>query len=69
MRAKVQQTTSARPNSVHKSGATKGKFMVSRSDSRKIAALHKEIDAIHIADSLYWKQGAGATTAERADYQ
>jgi hypothetical protein len=35
----------------------------------KIAALTVEMDAIHFANSLYWKQGHSQTVAARADYQ
>jgi hypothetical protein len=35
----------------------------------KIAALTVEMDAIHFANSLYWKQGHSQTVAARAEYQ
>ena len=35
----------------------------------KIAALHEEMDAIHVANSLYWKQGEAFTVEARAEYQ
>jgi|ERR1700722_5209439 len=35
----------------------------------KIAALTVEMDAIHFANSLYWKQGYSQTVAARAEYQ
>ena len=41
-------------------------------DSRtaaRIAALNEEMDAIHYANSLYWKQGKSQTLAAKAEYQ
>jgi hypothetical protein len=35
----------------------------------KIAALTVEMNAIHFANSLYWKQGHSQTVAARAEYQ
>jgi hypothetical protein len=35
----------------------------------KMAALSVEMDAIHFANSLYWKQGHSQTVAARAEYQ
>jgi hypothetical protein len=35
----------------------------------KIAALTAEMDAIHFANSLYWKQGHSQTVAARVEYQ
>ncbi len=45
--------------------------MVSRSsaDSRTVVAFHEEIDAIHLANSVYWKQGAAVTGTARKEYQ
>jgi len=45
--------------------------MVSRlsNDDRTVAALHKEIDEIHLANALYWKQGTAVTVAARKEYQ
>jgi hypothetical protein len=35
----------------------------------RIASLSKETDAIHHANSLYWKQGQSQTLAAKAEYQ
>jgi hypothetical protein len=35
----------------------------------KIAVLHEKMDAIHYANSLYWKHGNEQTKAARAQYQ
>jgi uncharacterized membrane protein len=43
--------------------------MVPRLNSKTVAALHREVDAIHLANSLYWKQGTLATVAAREKYQ
>lgn len=38
--------------------------------SARIAALHEEMDAIHLANTLYWKEREGARGhAERAEHQ
>lgn len=34
----------------------------------KIAALHEEMHAIHVANSLHWKQGEAVTVEARAEY-
>ena len=35
----------------------------------KIAALEEEMESIHAADTLYWKQGTSQTREERVEYQ
>src|SRR5579863_839039 len=35
----------------------------------KIAALSKELDAIHFANARFWKVGAASTRQEKAEYQ
>ena len=35
----------------------------------RIVALLEEMEAIHYANSLYWKQGTAQTLAARAEYQ
>jgi hypothetical protein len=35
----------------------------------RIAILNEEMDAIHNANSLYWKQGQSQTLADRAQYE
>jgi hypothetical protein len=35
----------------------------------RIAALNKEIDAIHFANSLYWQRRETNSTTARAEYQ
>jgi hypothetical protein len=49
----------------------RGRDMLSRRspDAMIITALYKEIEAIHLANSLYWKQGAAVTVAARKEYQ
>jgi hypothetical protein len=36
--------------------------------AKRIAALREEMDAIHHANSLYWKKGQSQTAEERAEY-
>lgn len=45
--------------------------MVSRLsvNARMISFVHKEMDAIHVANTAYWKQGKAVTTAARSEYQ
>jgi hypothetical protein len=38
------------------------------STKARIAALNEEMDAIHYANSLYWKQGKSQTLAAKAEY-
>jgi hypothetical protein len=35
----------------------------------RVAALTEELDAIHFANSRYWKRGRAVTGEERAEYQ
>jgi hypothetical protein len=35
----------------------------------RIAALNAEIDAIHSANTFYWRQGRAATREARAEYR
>jgi len=37
--------------------------------SARIAVLKEEMDAIHQANSVYWKQGQSQTVEERAQYR
>jgi hypothetical protein len=34
-----------------------------------VGALSKELDAVHLANRLYWEQGESANPAARAEYQ
>ena len=35
----------------------------------KIATLEEEMESIHAADTLYWKQGTSQTREERVEYE
>ena len=43
--------------------------MESDAKTARIAALNAEIDAIHSANTLYWRQGEAATYEARAAYR
>jgi hypothetical protein len=43
--------------------------MESDAKTARIAALNAEIDAIHSANTLYWRVGEAATLEARAEYR
>jgi hypothetical protein len=43
--------------------------MENNAKEARIAALNAEIDAIHSANILYWRQGGAATHEARAEYR
>ena len=51
----------------HESEPCRGSTMAPEATRKRIAALQREIDFIHYANELYWRQ-ASPSDAARADY-